>query len=48
MKILDHPNVLKAVDIIYDDKNHPSIIFDKISTNLNQAIQNKILFKSNI
>ena len=48
MKMLDHPNVLKAIDIIYDDKNHPSILFEECSTNLHQAIQNKIFSKVQI
>ena len=30
MKMLDHPNVLKAVDIIYDDKKVPSILYEKM------------------
>ncbi len=45
MKMLDHPNVLKAVDIIYDDKKVPSILYEKCSTDLKHAIQNKIFSK---
>ena len=39
-KMLDHPNILKAVDIIYDDKKSPSILFEECSMNLLDAIQN--------
>ena len=44
MKMLDHSNILKAVDIIYDDEKHPSILFEECSTNLNQVIQNYFFF----
>ena len=45
MKMLDHPNVLKAVDIIYNDTKVPSILYEKCPTDLNQAIQTKTFSK---
>lgn len=45
MNMLDHPNILKAENMIINDDEHPSIIFENCPNNLEEAIQNKSLSK---
>ena len=45
MRILGHPKVHKAVDIIYDDEKVQLILYEKCATDLKHAIQNKFFSK---